>query len=99
MVVPAGKFVLTQDLQITSSKVVLRGAGVSCRHLLHGIEPPPAMACLLMCLLLTACLQASATTLYFPKTLSSVYGNAKTWAFSGGFLRWGEVPTVSWAGH
>lgn len=31
--------------------------------------------------------QVNSTTLYFPKPLSAIYGNAMQWSYAGGFLK------------
>jgi hypothetical protein len=49
--------------------------------LLSANVPPPG---LLRCL--PACLQVDTTTLYFPRSLQSVYGNKMAWSYMGGFL-------------
>ncbi len=33
------------------------------------------------------CIQVNKTTLYFPKPLSVIYGNAMQWSYAGGFLK------------
>lgn len=32
------------------------------------------------------CLQVDTTTLYFPQSLQSLYGNKMAWSYMGGFL-------------
>ena len=96
---PPGRFRLTQYIELTQSNVAVRGAGVrrtrapAASAQAHGAMfcPPGSLvagrATRLSCP--TSCptaAQVDRTVLYFPKPLSSVYGNQMAWSYMGGFL-------------
>ena len=80
VIIPEGTFEIHQAISISASNVTLRGCGVSerwkegCMYatLPPTLHPPP--------------MQVDQTTLFFPKSLQAVYGDARSWAVEGGFL-------------
>ena len=95
VIIPPGTYEIRQTISIGGSNVVLRGFGVS-RQLQreerlhtwwtapHGLHSAHAVFTLTS--LHCPHLQVDQTTLYIPVGLQAVYGDAKNWAFQGGFI-------------
>lgn len=97
---PAGRYRITQTLEILQSNVVMRGDGVregtGALRAPRGRAWPAAVDAARSCSCTPLPLpssppplngsQAGKTALFFPKGLQGVYGNKVKWAVSGGFI-------------
>ena len=71
---------LPPQKQLLWPRVVHGGCTFNALPCAMVLTRPSVMPCL------PACLQVDTTTIYFPKSLQSLYGNKMAWSYMGGFL-------------